>query len=167
MLRGATPDEAEDVLQEVSLNLSRDGIGRVDQPRAYLYRAASNQLLLHRRAAGRRVQRERDWVDAQSGEGREVDDRPSAEAQMIAREQLVVLQAVLDGLPERTRTIFRRFRLNGEPQRQIAADLGVSVSAVEKHLTRAYEAIADARLRLDGDRAGLRSLKDKRGRYAF
>jgi len=64
---------------------------------------------------------------------------------------LAILQRVFDELPERTRTIFRRFRLDGEPQRQIAADLGISVSAIEKHLTRAYEAVAAAKLRLDGD----------------
>lgn len=150
-LRGATPEEAEDILQEVHLKLWAEKLGPVDQPRAYLYKMTNNHFLLHRRTAGRRARREGDWVFAQSGEQPEVDERPSAEAGLIAREQLAILQRVLDGLPERTRTIFRRFRLDDEPQRQIAVDLSISVSAVEKHLTRAYEAITAAKRRLDGE----------------
>jgi RNA polymerase sigma-70 factor (ECF subfamily) len=150
-LRGATAEEAEDILQEVHLKLWAEKLGPVDQPRAYLYKMTNNHFLLHRRTAGRRARREGDWMDAHGGADPEVDERPSAEAGLIAREQLAILQRALDALPERTRTIFRRFRLDGEPQRQIADDLGVSVSAVEKHLTRAYEVIAAARLRLDED----------------
>lgn len=165
MLRGATADEAEDILQEVYLKLSADRIGPVAEPRAYLYRMTTNHFLGSRRAAGRRTRREEDWVDAQGGEVRERDEQPSAEAQLIAREQLAILQRVLDGLPDRTRAIFRRFRIDGEPQRQIADDIGISVSAVEKHLARAYEAIAAAKLRLDGDRSDPRHLRSERGRH--
>jgi RNA polymerase sigma-70 factor (ECF subfamily) len=159
MLRGASADEAEDILQEVHLKLWAEKIGPVDQPRAYLYKMATNYFLLHRRAADRRVRREEAWVDVHGGENREIDERPSDEAQLIAREQLAILQRVLDRLPERTRVILRRFRLDGEPQRQIAADFGISVSAVEKHLARAYEAIAAAKPRVDEEFRDLRYLK--------
>jgi RNA polymerase sigma factor (sigma-70 family) len=150
-LRGATAEEAQDILQEVHLKLWAEKIGEVDQPRAYLYKMTTNHFLLHRRTADRRTRREEAWMVAQGGEQPEVVESPSIEAGLIVREQLAILQRVLDALPERTRTIFRRFRLDGEPQREIAADIGISVSAIEKHLTRAYEAIAAAKLRLDGD----------------
>lgn len=167
MLRGAAADEAEDILQEIYLKLSADKIGPVAEPRAYLYRMTTNHFLGSRRAAGRRTRREEAWVEAYSGEEREIDEQPSVEAHLIAREQLAILQRVVDGLPERTRTIFRRFRIDGEPQRQIAADIGISVSAVEKHLSRAYEAILAAKLRLDGDRSNPRHLRDERGRHGI
>ncbi|HEX7858553.1 MAG TPA: RNA polymerase sigma factor [Sphingobium sp.] len=167
LVRGATADEAEDILQDVSLKLSSEATGPVEQPRAYLYRMANNHFLLHRRTIGRRVQREEDWAGAHSGDPPDVDEGPSAEARLIAREQLAILQRVLDALPERTRTIFRRFRLDGQPQRQIAADLGISVSAVEKHLTRAYEKISTARLRLDGGNGDPRYLRGERGHDGF
>lgn len=164
-LRGATADEADDILQEVHLKLLAERIGPVAEPRAYLYRMTNNHFLGWRRSAGRRVRREEDWVDAHSGEEREIDEQPSVEAHLIAREQLALLQRVLDGLPDRTRTIFRRFRIDGEPQRRIAADIGISISAVEKHLARAYEAIAAAKFRLDGDGGDPRHLRIERGRH--
>lgn len=162
-LRGATEDEGEDILQEVFVRLSVDGIAPVDQPRAYLYKMATNQFLLQRRTGCRRERREEAWVDAHAGDPREVDETPSVESRLIAREKLVILQHTLDGLPERTRDIFRRFRIEGEPQSKIAADIDISVSAVEKHLARAYEAIAKMRLRFDEDAGDWRTLKGSKG----
>lgn len=152
MSRGAGPDEAEDILQDVHLKLFGEKIGPVAQQRAYLYSMANNHFLMHRRAAGRRARREEDWLEIHGGDPDQIDDRPSIETELIAREQLAALQRVLDDMPERSRVIFRRFRIDGEPQRKIAEGLGISVSAVEKHLARAYEAITSARLRWDEDR---------------
>ena len=164
--RGASPDEAEDILQDVNIKLLAERSGPVAQPRAYLYKMTNTHFLLQRRTAGRRERREEDWVSAHGGSG-EADDQPSIETELIAREQLAILQRILDGLPERTRIIFRRFRIEGEPQRVIAGELGISVSAVEKHLARAYEAISAAKLRLDEDRPGRRNLTGERGRHAI
>jgi RNA polymerase sigma-70 factor (ECF subfamily) len=163
MLRGASADEADDILQEVYLKLAAGDIGPVAEARAYLYRVTNNHFLDRRRSADRRARREEDWVAAHGEGGR--DEQPSAEARIIAREQLAILQRVLDRLPERTRGIFRLFRIEGEPQRKIAADLGISVSAVEKHLTRAYEAIAAAKLRLDVDRGEPQRQRDQRDNH--
>jgi len=163
--RGASPDEAEDILQDVYIKLLAERPGPVAQPRAYLYKMANNHFLLHRRTAGRRERREEDWAGVHGGSG-EIDDQPSVETELIAREQLAILQRILDGLPERTRIIFRRFRIDGEPQRVIAGELGISISAVEKHLARAYQAIAAAKLRLNEDHADRRNLTGERGRHA-
>lgn len=164
-VRGASAEEAEDVLQDIVLKLSADRVGAVDQPRAYLYRMATNHFLLHRRTLGRRERREEAWVDAHSGASRETDQTPSAEARMIHRQKLALLQRALDALPERTRLIFRRFRIDGEPQRAIAADIGISVSAVEKHLARAYEAIAALKHQIDEGIEASQSLRGLGGRH--
>jgi RNA polymerase sigma-70 factor (ECF subfamily) len=163
--RGAREDEAEDILQEVLLTIFSGKTGPVSEIGGYLYRMTTNHFLLHRRGAGRRVRREEDWTDAHAGDPPDIDQQPSAEASLIAREQLAMLQATIDRLPERTRTIFRRFRLDGETRPRIAAALGISVSAVEKHLARAYEAITAIRLRLDEDKLLPRHLSDKGGRH--
>lgn len=163
--RGAREDEAEDILQDVSITLSAGRTGPVAETGGYLYRMTTNQFLLHRRGAGRRARREEHWMEAHVGDPPDMDEQPSAETGMIAREQLAVLQAVINQLPERTRTIFRRFRLDGESRPAIAADLGISVSAIEKHLARAYEAITAIRLRLDEDKPLPRYLKGEEGRH--
>jgi RNA polymerase sigma factor (sigma-70 family) len=153
-LRGASPHEAEDVLQEVFVRLTAEPVGPVAQPRAYLYRMAENRMLHQRRAQGRRVAREEHWVEANLGDPPFVVAEPSAEQWMIAREQLALFRGVIDELPERTGYIFRRFRLDGETQPRIASELDISVSAVEKHLARAYRALIAARSRLDEESGG-------------
>lgn len=163
--RGAREDEAEDILQDVSLTLSSGKTGPVSEVGGYLYRVVTNHFLSHRRGAGRRIRREEDWVDVNGGDPPELDEQPSAEASLIAREQLALLQSAIDRLPERTRIIFRRFRLDGEARPSIASDLGISVSAVEKHLANAYQAISTVRLRLDEDKPLPRHLSGEEGRH--
>lgn len=162
-LRGALPDEAEDILQNLVLKLNEQGGNPIDQPRAYLYRMATNQFLLHRRGDARRRQRDEDWVDAQSDTVREIDPEPSAETRVIAAQQLSRLQAVINAMPERTARIFRLFRLENQSQKTIAGDLGISVSAVEKHLARAYVDILQARKNFDEEKGISRHLRVERG----
>jgi len=54
-----------------------------------------------------------------------------------ARQSLATVMAALRALPERTRTIFILFRLEGMKQREIADVLGISVRTVELHVIRA------------------------------
>lgn len=161
LARRASVADAEDILQDVYLKLLANELGPVAEPRAYLYKMTNNHFLGFRRTADRRAHREEDWMGAHGGSDGELDERPSIEIELIARQQLAILQRVLDGLPERTRVIFRRFRIDGEPQRQIAADLEISVSAVEKHLAKAYAAISATKLRLDEERLAPRRLRDE------
>lgn len=163
MARGAAPSAADDILQDMSLRLSAGGIGPVTNPLAYLYKMASNQFRLHHRSEGRRARREEEWAAGQACEELGVDPEASAEERIVHREHLEILEAALARLPERTRTIFLRFRLDCEPQKRIASDLGISVSAVEKHLTRAYEEIAATRIFLDGEKPLPRHLRRDKG----
>jgi RNA polymerase sigma-70 factor (ECF subfamily) len=161
--RGAAPNAADDILQDMSLRLAAGGLGPVTEPRAYLYKMASNHFQLQRRSEGRRAQREEDWAETRSDGDGAIDPEPSAEEAILHREHLAILDAALARLPDRTRVIFLRFRLEHEPQKQIAADLAISVSAVEKHLARAYEEIAATRIFLDGEKALPRHLRQDKG----
>src|ERR1700710_264614 len=137
--RRVPPDEAEDILQDLVVKLASHASGPVAEPRAYLYRMGENLLFDRARSEGRRRGREKAWVAAQAGATLEADDRPSPEQALIARERLALVSAALAALPERTVQVFRRYRIEGVPQRQIAAELGISLSAVEKHLQKAYQ----------------------------
>lgn len=137
-------DEAEDILQDLFVKLEGLKPGPVAEPRAYLYRMAENLLCDRRRTAGWRTSREEAWVASQLGVAREADSRPSAERELIAREELRLISKALAALPDRTLQIFRLYRLDGLRQREIAAELGISVSSVEKHLRRAYVVVVEA-----------------------
>jgi RNA polymerase sigma factor (sigma-70 family) len=142
--RRVPADEAEDILQDLFLKLEAIKPGPVANPRAYLHRMAENLLHDRRRSAGWRTSREEAWVVSQLGMDGEADGRPSAERELIAREELRLISAALAALPERTLQIFRLYRLDGLRQREVAAELGISISSVEKHLRMAYQAVVEA-----------------------
>jgi RNA polymerase sigma factor (sigma-70 family) len=151
--RRVSPDDAEDLLQDLFVKLESQAIGPIAEPRAYLYRMVDNLLLDRRRAWARRASREDAWMAAQTGTAVNVDDRPSAEQALIARERLAMISKALGELPERTVLIFRKFRLEGIPQKQIAAELGITISAVEKHLQKAYRVVTGHQALVDADMA--------------
>jgi len=146
--RGAG-EAAEDLLQELWIKAAAGAAGPVRDPLAYLYRTANNLMLDRRRSELRQAKRDHEWSGAVSEDGEPASPSPSSEAILLARDELELTRAALLALGDRTETIFRRFRLDGASQRQIAAELGISLSAVEKHLQKAYRALIDLRSRLD------------------
>lgn len=141
-MRGVSPDEAEDLVQELYLKLESRSFGPIAEPRAYLYRMADNLLLDRRRSSIRRIRREEQWSDIDPAAGSGLGGGAVAtDDAIIAQQQLHLVTSALATLPERTVEIFRRFRIEGERQKLIAADFGISISAVEKHLQRAYEVV--------------------------
>lgn len=143
--RGGTED-AEDLLHELWLKLSVAlPTGPIADPLAYLYRMADNLMHDRRRAASRRRGRETAWSDTASGVSPGASDAPSAERMLLARDELARIEAALAMLGTRTVQIFRRYRIDGVCQKTIAVEQGISLSAVEKHLQRAYRRIMAAR----------------------
>jgi RNA polymerase sigma-70 factor (ECF subfamily) len=59
-----------------------------------------------------------------------------------ARQELHAATLALLRLPERTRTVFILRRLEGMRFHEIASHLGISVSAVEKHMVRAIHQLS-------------------------
>ena len=141
--RGAG-DDAEDCLQDVWIR-AQSGVDRdVSDPLAYLYRMAHNLMLDRLRATQRRQHREQSYrSDVQAGDGA-ADNPPAAERILIGRERLRQIDRLLAGLGQRTEHIFRRHRIDEIGQREIAAELGITLSAVEKHLQKAYRVVAAA-----------------------
>ena len=99
----------------------------------------------------RRQRRESDWANPAHVAVVEPSGLLSAERTVIARDQIGLVEAALAELGERTETIFRRFRIDGISQREIAEELGISLSAVEKHLHKAYVALVELRRQLDAE----------------
>jgi RNA polymerase sigma factor (sigma-70 family) len=145
--------EAEDIVQDLWMKMSSLETGPIAEPLAYLYRMAENLVLDRRRSAMRRGNREREWTRGQIDGTLEspVDSQPDAERVLLARDHLRRVDAVLNDLPERTAFAFRAVRIEGTPQKDIAAQMGISLSAVEKHLQRAYRAVLAVQKYLDAE----------------
>ena len=159
--RGAGED-AEDLLQELWLKIdatSEDG--NVLEPLPYLYRMAHNLMVDRRRSDERRVARDQHYQGAIDVEGAGVDHAPNAERTLVARDNLRQMDVALAALGARTDYIFRRHRVEGVSQRQIAEELGITLSGVEKHLQKAYRAVLSARMRLEQSEAAPRAEKGR------
>jgi RNA polymerase sigma factor (sigma-70 family) len=141
--RGAG-DAAEDLLQEIWLKASAAAGGPIADPLAYLFKTANNLLLDRRRSELRSQKRDHEWSETAEGQA-----EPSPEQRLAAQRDLALVEAELRALGERTDHVFRRYRVEGMSQREIAVELGISLSAVEKHLQKAYRALIELRRRLD------------------
>lgn len=109
----------------------QQGSAPVANPAAFLMRTALNLSI--------------DAHRAQRAHGEEVaiddvvlaDLAPGVEDVLLGRERLARMSVCLGRLPERTRGIFLAHRLDGRSYTDIARELGISVNAVEKHVTKA------------------------------
>ncbi len=143
LARGAG-DSAEDLFQELWVQIARSHPGPVANPLSYLYRAANNLMLDRYRSARATEMREKAWGEQESGRG-----HPSVEQSLISREELARVEATINELGERPAAAFRYFRIEGISQRAIAARLGVSLSTVEADLRKVYKVLATMKGQID------------------
>lgn len=151
LARGCDASEVEDLLQDLYVKLASIHTGPVSNPRAYLYQMANNLLHDHRRGRRRQEHRDDHWARSRFGHGLDCDPQPSPEKAAIDRDELQRVEQALAAIPARTADILRMYRVEGQTQKAIADILGISLSAVEKHLQRAYRALIQVRDELDAE----------------
>ncbi|HEY3851063.1 MAG TPA: RNA polymerase sigma factor [Steroidobacteraceae bacterium] len=143
--RGRTAEEAEDLVQDAFVRMQeycREG-GCVREPRAFLARTVLN-LAVDARRRDRRDLYEKQPIE----ELYLVDLTPSPDEVFAADQRLLSIRRSLAGLSERTQTAFFLHRLEGFSYAEIALRLGVSASAVEKHIATAVARLAMERHRI-------------------
>ena len=141
--RARRADDVDDLVQDVLIRLAVRGDGdAIERPEAYLMRTASNVWRDYLRKARTHAE---DAHDEYLEERHAHADHGPSEA-LEGRQSIEALLAALNELPERTRQVFVLCRVEGMRQKSVAKRLGVSVSAVEKHMIKA---IAHLALRLD------------------
>lgn len=140
--------DVDDLMQDLYLKvIGTDASTEVREPRAYLYRLASNLMMDRWRSTRRSAARDASWreISNVSGPAEDIDDAPSAEAVVAGRDALAALMAALSRLPDKTQTIFRLHKFNGLSYAEVAKNLGVSRSTVEKHMMEALKTLARVR----------------------
>jgi RNA polymerase sigma-70 factor (ECF subfamily) len=146
--RGAG-DAAEDLVQEVWLRLVAASPGPVASPLSYLFRTADMLLIDRYRSVRQAQKRDSDWSDLNAGDGAGASDEPSAERRMAARQDAAQVMAVIETLGPRIAAVFRRHRVDGLSQREVAWEFGISLSTLESDLRAAYRALRDWKERRD------------------
>ena len=130
-------DGADDIVQDAFHNLLRtDDLEAIENPRAYLYRSASNLALNRIRNQGYRNQH------LQSLD----DDEPMSvtlERQASAVADLQRVNQTLEQVPEKYRRTFLLSRVEGKTYQEISDELGIAVSTVEKHIIRVLQYLRD------------------------
>jgi RNA polymerase sigma factor (sigma-70 family) len=145
--RSDSPADAEDLLQELWLRVARASPGPIASPRAYLFRIANNIVLDQRRGQLRAMARDRAWLAEQGGDSA-AEHRPdpalAPDDALAQRQEAEMLRAAIAKLPRGAAQVLRLFRLEGLTHGEIAAQLGISRSGVEKHLALAMRRLRDA-----------------------
>lgn len=132
------PAAAEDVVQEVFVTLwrQRKRTAEIDRPGPYLRRAVRNRSLNYRRD-NRRTSLSLDEAPEPMTPP-DITGRPLDQAEL----DRLVEQAVA-ALPERSRLVFVLSRYEDLSQKEIAAQMGISVKTVENQMTRALRLLRE------------------------
>ena len=137
---------AEDLAQDLYIKVSSyEVVDSIDRPIALLYRMAANLMLDRLRHERRSQLRDDEWqriLRTRIGED-DVDDSPAADDALSARQRLVKLMASLESLPPRMREAFKLHKLEGLSHAETARSMGISISAVEKHISGALKLLLE------------------------
>lgn len=130
-------NDANDLSQDVFAQwLKRNEQTPVQETRAFLFKIANNVLIDHWRrnqTRGRAHAEHEDLDYSQHG----VSDIDDPALLLEHRERLQCLYQAIDSLPQRQREAFVLYRFEGLSQSEIAEQMEISVSMVEKHIAQA------------------------------
>lgn len=133
--------EVEDMRNDVYIRVLESARKvRPATPRAFLFVTARNLLV-------DRIRHERvvpiEQIEDVELAGMLIDEL-SAEQQASGRQRLQQLARMFDRLPQRCREVLWMRRIEGLPQKTVAARLGLADATVEKHLYRALKTLTEA-----------------------
>ena len=136
---------AEDLAQELYLKLAarQDRAETVGNPVALLYRMALNMMLDRARGEARSAARDTAWRQVARSEvgGVDIADEPPADEAASSAQRLRLLVAAVGDLPPQAGRAFRLHKLEGLSHAETAGVMGLSVKAVEKHVSAALKAL--------------------------
>jgi RNA polymerase sigma factor (sigma-70 family) len=143
--RTETACDAEDLTQEVLLRLTKhEKTLTFENIEALVFTIASNLLRdRNRRRATHCASSHFDLDGPMAAFDPGLVEVVEPERVLLGRDQLRAAMAALAELGDRTRDVFVLQRFEGMKNKEIARELGISVSAVEKHMVRALTHLAE------------------------
>jgi RNA polymerase sigma factor (sigma-70 family) len=132
--RTASREDAHDLLHEIFCRMARlreAGSLRLDRPKAYLSRIATNLLRDRAKQASRHMAASH--VVADEGKLAGLDQQRLLES----RDMLTRVEAAMLKLRPKTREIFMAHRIEGLSYAEIAERTGLSIKGVEKQMSKA------------------------------
>lgn len=138
--------EAEDLAQDVLVRaLSHAHWKSPSEAKGYIFRAAVNRWRdRHRRLKARGV-----TVSLEETDLTELGTQNPPECVLIDREELNQVARALEGMDIRTRTVLMLIKLEQMKIATVADMLGLSISAVNKHLSKGLARLAELRRQQD------------------
>lgn len=132
--------DADDIIQEAySVLAELESVDTIRYPRAYLFQVARSVITRHVRRTRIVPIHAVDDLDRFDFP----DDAASPEQVAIDRDELRRLAHAIAAMPLKTREAFILRRVEGLPQREIAAQMGISENTVETHISRGIRFLID------------------------
>lgn len=138
-LRGRA-GEADDIAQMTFLKLAaQNKADDIDNPRAYLFRAAKNMVIDQGRSQRRNLRLVRDI------EADDHYDQITPEQIALSRQELRAVEQVIINLPAKQRRVFILSRIHNMSYEEIVKETGLSKAGVKQHIVRALAACRSVR----------------------
>ncbi|MDB6095329.1 MAG: polymerase, sigma-24 subunit, subfamily [Verrucomicrobia bacterium] len=132
--------DVDDIVQDSYLRMWKAALTRqVQFSKSFLYRVARNLAIDHLRRRQSSPISDRTESDVSFV----IEDVPGVVESTITREELCLLALALDSVPPKCRRVLLLSRIEGLPQKEIAAHLNLSLDTVESHIARGLRALRE------------------------
>ena len=130
-------ETAKDLVQDTFLRLLQNRSGEVlTNPRAFLFRIATNLVIDHHR---RRQYRETVTLDDPERPIDQADPAPSIETVVWSKQQVARLKQAIEELPPKCGQVFVLIKFHHLSHAEVAVKLIISQSTVVKHMVKAVD----------------------------
>ncbi|MFA5629925.1 MAG: RNA polymerase sigma factor [Porticoccaceae bacterium] len=127
------PEDVEDITQESFARVLEAGSkGKIEYPKAYLYRTARNLAL---NAVTKKSYQLEDFIEDLQ-DSTVIEDEVTLEDQVIAQRRFELFCRATAELPDQCRRVLILCRVYGLSMREVSERLGISISTAEKHLAK-------------------------------
>lgn len=136
MRQGVGTSDANDLVQDVFVRvISKGDIQGLENPQGYIFKIANN-LLKDRRRKHRSAQEDK---HQEVNEALLFCQRPLQDRVLVGQQELELVKKAILKMPKKTQRVFILNRFEKLKYREVADVLGLSVSAVEKHIMIALQ----------------------------